>query len=57
MDLAPGENVLLVVAHNKGGVPPNTASARVRLGRGRKELLFSTSLQRNQALRIVRDVP
>ena len=55
VDLAPGMNELLVVAHNEGRVPPNTASAVVRTGRGRKELLFSTSLQRNQALRIVRE--
>jgi hypothetical protein len=54
MDLVPGENVLLVVAHNEGRVPPNTASVWVRAGKGRKELLFSTALQRNQALRIVR---
>ncbi len=54
MDLGPGENVLLVVAHNEGRVPPNTASAWVRAGKGRTELLFSTALQRNQALRIVR---
>ncbi|MGV3638566.1 MAG: hypothetical protein ACO1NQ_13080 [Flavobacteriales bacterium] len=55
VDLVPGVNELLVVAHNEGRVPPNTASALVRSGRGRKELLFSTSLQRNQVLRIVRE--
>lgn len=55
VDLVPGENVLLVVAHNEGRVPPNTASAWIRSGKGRRELLFSTSLQRNQALRIVRE--
>jgi hypothetical protein len=55
VDLVPGANELLVVAHNEGRVPPNTASAIVRTGKGRKELLFSTSLQRNQVLRIVRD--
>lgn len=55
VDLAPGMNELLVVAHNEGRVPPNTASALVRTGRGRKELLFSTSMQRNQALRIMRE--
>lgn len=55
VDLLPGENVLLVVAHNEGRVPPNTASAIVRAGHGRKQLLFSTSLQKDQALRIVRN--
>lgn len=55
VDLMPGMNELLVVAHNEGRVPPNTASAIVRTGRGRQELLFSTSLQRNQTLRILRE--
>lgn len=54
VDLKPGENVLLVVAHNEGRVPPNTASVVLRAGKGRKELLFSTSLRKNQVLRIVR---
>jgi hypothetical protein len=51
----PGENVLLVVAHNEGRVPPNTMSTWVRAGKGRKQLLFTTSMQRNQVLRIVRE--
>lgn len=54
IDVAPGENTLLMVAHNEGRVPPNTASCSVRAGRGRQRLLFSTSLQKNQVLRIVR---
>jgi hypothetical protein len=55
VDLVPGENVLLVVAHNEGRVPPNTMSTWVRAGKGRKQLLFTTSMQRNQVLRIVRE--
>ena len=54
LDLVPGENVLLVVAHNEGRVPPNTASVVLRTGNGRKELLLSTSLRKNQVLRIRR---
>lgn len=54
VDLVPGENALLMVAHNEGRVPPNTASAIVRAGKGRQRLLFTTSLQKNQVLRIVR---
>jgi hypothetical protein len=55
LDVFPGENTLQVVAHNEGRVSPNTASALVRAGKGRRTLLFSTSLERNQVLRIVRD--
>ncbi|MEX1132563.1 MAG: hypothetical protein WEC15_05005 [Flavobacteriales bacterium] len=55
VDLVPGENVLMVVAHNEGRVSPNTASVVVRTGKGRKELLFTTSLRKNQVLRILRE--
>lgn len=54
VDVVPGENAVLMVAHNEGRVPPNTASAMVRAGKGRQRLLFTTSLQKNQVLRIVR---
>lgn len=54
LDVLPGENQVLMVAHNEGRVPPNTASAIVRAGKGRQRLLFTTSLQKNQVLRIVR---
>ena len=54
LDLVRGENSLLVVAHNEGRVPPNTASAMVRFGGGRKQLLLSTSLKKNQLVRIIR---
>jgi len=55
LDLLPGENVLLVVAHNEGRVPPNTASVVVKAGKGRQQLLVSTSLRKNQVVRIVRE--
>jgi hypothetical protein len=54
LDLLPGENVLLVVAHNEGRVAPNTASVVVKAGKGRQQLLVSTSLRKNQVVRIVR---
>jgi hypothetical protein len=54
VDVVPGENALLMVAHNEGRVPPNTASALVRAGKGRQRLLFTTSLQKSQVLCIVR---
>ena len=54
VDLLPGENHLLIVAHNEGRVSPNTASVVVRAGNRRQQLLLSTSLRRNQVVRIVR---
>jgi len=55
LDLRPGENTLLVVAHNEGRVSPNTASVIAATGKGRQQLLISTSLRKNQVLRIVRE--
>lgn len=53
--LQPGENHLLVVAHNEGRVPPNTASVVMKAGQGKQRLLVSTSLRKNQVVRIVRE--
>lgn len=53
--LQPGENQLLVVAHNEGRVPPNTASVVVKAGKGKQRLLVSTSLRKNQVVRIIRE--
>jgi hypothetical protein len=55
IDLQPGENLLHVVAHNEGRVAPNTARAILRSGNGRRSFLFTTSMERNQVLRIVRE--
>jgi hypothetical protein len=49
------ENTLLVIAHNEGRVPPNTASCTVRKVGGRKELLIRTSKAANMAVVIRRD--
>lgn len=49
--LEPGENVIVVHAHNEGRIPPNTAGFSVRTSLFRKEaLVFSTNLRRNEAL-------
>jgi len=55
LDLWPGNNTVRVVAHNEGRVPPNTASCRVKLGQGRKELLIRTSEVADQVMVVVRE--
>lgn len=50
-----GANTLLVVAHNEGRVPPNTASCILRRGKGREQLLFRTSKEMNAAVEIIRE--
>ena len=55
LDLWPGNNTVRVVAHNEGRVPPNTASCRVNLGKGRKELLIRTSEVADQVMVVVRE--
>lgn len=48
--LEPGENVITVYAHNEGRVPPNTSACRIRAGFLRRSLVFSTGMNRNEAL-------
>ena len=54
LHLLPGENTILIVAHNEGRVSPNTASVLLKAGKGRTRMLVSTSLMRNQLVRVVR---
>lgn len=49
--LDPGENVIVVHAHNEGSVPPNTAAFSLRTGWFKKEtMVFSTNMRRNDAI-------
>lgn len=50
-----GANTLLVVAHNEGRVPPNTASCVLRRGKGREQLLIRTSKEVNTSVEIIRE--
>ncbi len=50
-----GSNRILLVAHNEGRVPPNTARAIVHGVKGAPQLLIKTSGQQNQLVEIVRD--
>lgn len=55
LSLQQGTNTVLVVAHNEGRVPPNTARCRVRGVPGLRELQLKTSRKRNQAIVVVRE--
>lgn len=49
--LEPGENVIVVHAHNEGRIPPNTAAFSIRNGWLKKEqLVFSTNMKRNESV-------
>lgn len=49
--LEPGENVIVVHAHNEGRIPPNTAAFSIRTGWFKKEqLVFSTNMKRNESI-------
>ena len=52
--LKQGDNTLLVVAHNQGRIPPNTASCTLRCGRGKEMLLLRTTDRMDQAVVIRR---
>lgn len=47
-----GDNTVLIVAHNEGRVPPNTARAFIRTGHGRCQLLVKTSPTRSAAVKV-----
>lgn len=46
--LEPGQNSLVIHAHNEGRVPPNTAASTLRSGFLREKLVFSSGLSRNE---------
>ena len=54
LPLREGLNDVVVVAHNEGRVPPNTARAVLRTGTRRTQLVLKTFLDRNSALRVTR---
>jgi len=54
IDLLPGQNEIVVYAHNEGLVPPNTASSVLILGLKKHPITITTSLNRNQAVSIIR---
>jgi len=47
-----GDNTILVVAHNVGRIPPNTARATIRTGRRKSQLLVKTSPTQNVAVTV-----
>lgn len=55
VDLEHGTNRILVVAHNEGRVPPNTARAFVRTGNKGVQLLVKTGEHRNTSIIIDRE--
>lgn len=54
LPLDKGRNSVVVVAHNEGRVPPNTARAVLRGGKRRTQLLLKTSVERNAAMLLER---
>ncbi len=52
LPLNKGKNSVMVVAHNEGRVPPNTARAVLRGGKRRTQLLLKTNVERNATVAI-----
>ncbi|MBK9196188.1 MAG: hypothetical protein IPO17_14680 [Flavobacteriales bacterium] len=50
--LEPGNNRILLVAHNEGRVPPNTARMNVHGVKGSPQLVIKTSTHQNQVVEI-----
>lgn len=49
-----GANSIVVYAHNEGRVPPNTATCMLKAGLLKEKVVLTTSLKRNQEIRVLR---
>lgn len=53
--LQPGQNVLTLIAHNLGDIPPNTAALEVERNEGRKKITLSSDMNSSESVLIFRE--
>lgn len=53
--LQKGQNILTLIAHNLGDIPPNTAALEVERNDGRKKITLSSDMDRSESVLIIRD--
>lgn len=53
--LQPGQNILTLIAHNLGDIPPNTAALEVERNEGRKKITLSSDMDRSESVLIIRE--
>lgn len=55
VQLQPGDNYIILYAHNLGGVPPNTAALVVDDGKEKHQVVLASKMDRCGTLRVVSD--
>lgn len=53
--LQPGQNILTLIAHNLGDIPPNTAALEVERNEGRKKITLSSDMDKSESILIIKD--
>lgn len=52
--LQKGENVLILIAHNLGEIPPNTAAISIERDEGKKRVVLESDMGTSQSIKIIR---
>lgn len=53
--LKPGVNVLTLIAHNLGEIPPNTAALEVERAEGRKRIVLASDMDTSESIQIIKE--
>lgn len=53
--LQPGVNILTLIAHNLGEIPPNTAAVEVERADGRKLIILESDMDTSEAIHIIKE--
>lgn len=53
--LRKGENILTLIAHNLGEIPPNTASVSIERTEGKKVLTLKSDMDKSESIKIIKE--
>lgn len=53
--LRPGKNVITLIAHNLGEIPPNTAAIEVERNEGRKRVILESDMDKSESIIIYKE--
>lgn len=53
--LQPGVNVLTLIAHNLGEIPPNTAALEIERAEGRKRIILESDMDTSESIHIIKE--
>jgi len=53
--LQPGVNVLTLIAHNLGEIPPNTAALDIERAEGRKRIILESDMDTSESIHIIKE--